>query len=42
MKKQILFGGMLLLAAAFTGCTEDFKNWASPQTNSPEDAITIP
>lgn len=42
MKKNILFGGMLLLAAAFTGCTEDFKNWASPQTNSPEDAITIP
>jgi hypothetical protein len=33
---------MLLMAAAFTGCTEDFKNWASPQSNSPEDAITIP
>ena len=33
---------MLLIAAAFTGCTEDFKNWASPQSNSPEDAITIP
>ena len=33
---------MLLIAAAFTGCTEDFKNWASPQSNGPEDAITIP
>lgn len=33
---------MLLMAAAFTGCTEDFKNWASPQSNGPEDAITIP
>ena len=42
MKKHILFGGMLLIAAAFTACTEDFKDWASPQTNSPEDAITIP
>ena len=30
------------MAAAFTGCTEDFKNWASPQSNSPEDAISIP
>ena len=42
MKKHILFGGMLLLAAAFTGCTEDFKDWASPQSNGPEDAISIP
>ena len=42
MKKHILFGGMLLLAAVFTGCTEDFKDWASPQSNGPEDAITIP
>ena len=33
---------MLLMAATFTACTEDFKDWASPQANSPEDAITIP
>ena len=33
---------MLLIAAAFTACTEDFKNWASPQSNGPEDAITVP
>ena len=33
---------MLLMAAAFTACTEDFKDWASPQSNSPENAITIP
>ena len=33
---------MLLLAAAFTGCTEDFKDWASPKSNGPEDAISIP
>jgi len=42
MKKHISFGVMLLMAAAFTACTEDFKNWASPQSNGPEDAITIP
>lgn len=42
MKKHILFGVTLLMAAAFTACTEDFKDWASPQTNSPENAITIP
>lgn len=42
MKKHILFGGMLLMAAAFTACTEDFTDWASPQANGPEDAITIP
>ena len=42
MKKHILFGGMLFIAAAFTACTEDFKNWASPQSNGPEEAITIP
>ena len=42
MKKHILSGGLLLLAAAFTACTEDFKDWASPQTNGAEDAITIP
>ena len=33
MKKHILFGGMLLCAAAFTSCNEDFKDWASPQSN---------
>ena len=33
---------MLLLAAAFTSCTEDFKDWASPQSNGPEEAISIP
>jgi len=41
MKKHIISGGLLLIAAAFTACTEDFKDWASPQTNGTEDAITI-
>ena len=33
---------MLLLAAAFTGCSEDFKDWANPITNPQPEAITIP
>ena len=33
MKKHILLGGMLLCAAAFTSCNEDFDDWASPQSN---------
>lgn len=34
MKKNILLGGMLLCAAAFTSCNEDFKDWADPQSNA--------
>ena len=33
---------MMLIAAAFTGCTEDFKDWASPISNPEPAAITIP
>lgn len=40
MKKHILLGGMLLCAAAFTSCNEDFKDWASPQSHAPEDAAS--
>ena len=38
MKKHILFGGMLLCAVAFTGCNEDFSDWASPQSNAQGEA----
>ena len=37
MKKHILLGGMLLCAAAFTSCNEDFKDWADPQLNPQGD-----
>ncbi|MCR5712834.1 MAG: DUF5115 domain-containing protein [Prevotella sp.] len=37
MKKNILLGGMLLCAAAFTSCNEDFKDWADPQSNPQGD-----
>lgn len=38
MKKHILFGGMLLCAAAFSSCNEDFNDWATPQSNAPGEA----
>lgn len=34
MKKHILLGGMLLCAAAFTSCNEDFDDWSKPQSNA--------
>ena len=37
MKKHILLGGMLLCAAAFTSCNEDFNDWAAPQSNPQGD-----
>lgn len=33
MKKHILLGGMLLCAATFTSCNEDFDDWANPQSH---------
>ncbi|MBQ9355818.1 MAG: DUF5115 domain-containing protein [Prevotella sp.] len=38
MNKQIIFGGMLLCAAAFTACNEDFEDWAKPQANAQGEA----
>lgn len=40
MKKHIFLGGMLLCAAAFTSCNEDFKDWASPQSHEAGDAAS--
>ena len=42
MKKIMLFGGLLLSAMTFVACDGDFDDWASPQTNPQEDAITLP
>lgn len=33
MKKQILFGGLLMATVGFTACDEDYTDWASPQAN---------
>lgn len=42
MKKIMFLGGLLLSAMTFVGCSDDFTDWASPQTNPQEDAITLP
>ena len=42
MKKIMLFCGLLLSAMTFVACDGDFDDWASPQTNPQEDAITLP
>ncbi|MDR0962358.1 MAG: DUF5115 domain-containing protein [Mediterranea sp.] len=35
--KQIVYTGMLLFALTMGACTEDYTNWADPQTNPQED-----
>lgn len=42
MKKIMFLGGLLLSAMTFVGCSDDFTDWASPQTNPQEDAIELP
>ena len=42
MKKNILFGAVLFMTAAFTACNEEFTDWASPISYPQPDAITIP
>lgn len=40
MKKQYLFAGILIAALNFTACDEDYKDWADPQSNPQEEAVT--
>lgn len=42
MKKIMFLGGLFLSAMTFVGCSDDFTDWASPQTNPQEDAIELP
>lgn len=42
MKKIKLISGLLLSAMAFASCSEDFTDWASPQSNPQESAISLP
>lgn len=37
MKKQLIYVGALLLTLGFAACTEDFTDWADPQSNSQLD-----
>lgn len=40
MKKQLIYTGMLLMAAGFSACNEDYKDWADPQSNPQLDPST--
>lgn len=42
MKKIKLISGLLLSAMTFVGCSDDFTDWASPQSNPQESAISLP
>lgn len=42
MKKLSLYISIALAGLFMGSCSEDFKDWADPQTNPEEDAITIP
>lgn len=40
MKRLSYIACLLLTTATFTACNEDFKDWAEPQSNPQEEAIT--
>lgn len=42
MKKLSLYVSIALAGLFIGSCSDDFTNWANPQTNPQEDAITIP
>lgn len=42
MKKLSLYISIALAGLFMGSCSEDFKDWADPQTNPQEDVITIP
>ncbi len=42
MKKILFLGGLLLSGMTFVSCSDDYTDWAEPQTYPQEDAITLP
>ena len=42
MKKQLYLLGLITVVLGFSSCKGDYDNWADPQSNSQESAITIP
>lgn len=42
MKKSLLYSLFALAGFAFASCDGNYDDWASPQHNDPENAITIP
>ena len=41
MKKNQIFACALFMGIALGACTEDYTDWANPQSNSPEDPASI-
>ena len=37
MKKNLIFACALFMGIALGACTEDYTDWATHQSNSPED-----
>lgn len=42
MKKLSLYALLAACSLTLASCDEDFTDWAAPQTNAPENAISIP
>ncbi|MCD8290027.1 MAG: DUF5115 domain-containing protein [Prevotella sp.] len=42
MKKILFLGGLLLAGITFVSCSDDYTDWADPQSYPQEDAITLP
>jgi hypothetical protein len=42
MKKHLYIFGLLMAVFGFSACNGDYDDWAAPQSNAQEDAITIP
>ena len=38
MKKNQILAGIFLAGITLGACTEDYTDWADPQSNSPEEA----
>lgn len=39
MKKNQILAGMFLAGITLGACTDDYTDWANPQSNSPEDVL---
>lgn len=39
MKRISLYAGMMALTFGLAACTEDYKDWAAPQSNAQQDAL---
>ena len=42
MKNIMFLGGLLLSAMTFVACSDDYTDWADPQSNPQEEAVTLP